>query len=198
MRYRLPFSSRSQRGAALTALTAAAAVASALLAVQPSFAGELPVITQADAINGVGVRPRVAGTVKTVWVSEGALVERGDLLLAIDPSPYADQLARAQAGLAAARAQAAVMATPQQASPIWEERGASRRLNDDRVQAQREAQARVRAAQAEVRAAQTQLDETQVRAPSAGRVGQLDVEVGRRVVTGSSAPALITLRDSAH
>src|SRR5688572_30173130 len=59
-----------------------------------------------EAIDRVELRPRVAGTVKSVHFREGALVKAGDLLFTIDPASYAADVDRAQAQVAAAQAQA--------------------------------------------------------------------------------------------
>src|SRR3954451_9435234 len=57
-----------------------------------------------EAVERVDVRSRVAGAVKSVHFVEGALVSSGDLLVTIDPAPYAAEVERAQAQVAAARA----------------------------------------------------------------------------------------------
>jgi multidrug efflux system membrane fusion protein len=64
---------------------------------------------------------------------------------------------------------------------------------DERINAQREADAQLRAAQAALRTAKLNLDYTQVRAPVAGRVGRLEVTVGNLVAAGPGAPVLTTL-----
>src|SRR6476469_2978762 len=42
-----------------------------------------------EAVERVDVRSRVAGAVQAVHFQEGALVKAGDLLVTIDPAPYA-------------------------------------------------------------------------------------------------------------
>src|SRR5438105_3326002 len=42
-----------------------------------------------EAVERVDIRSRVAGTVQSVHFHEGALVKKGDLLITIDPAPYA-------------------------------------------------------------------------------------------------------------
>jgi len=68
------------------------------VAVWDEFSGRL------EAVERVDIRSRVAGTVQAVHFREGALVKRGDLLLTIDPAPYAAEVDRAQAQVAAAEA----------------------------------------------------------------------------------------------
>lgn len=68
------------------------------VAIWDEFSGRL------EAVERVDIRSRVAGTVQAVHFREGALVKRGDLLLTIDPAPYAAEVDRAQAQVAAADA----------------------------------------------------------------------------------------------
>ena len=55
-----------------------------------------------EAIERVEVRPRVGGAVLKAHFREGALVKRGDLLVTIDPEPYAAAVERAKAQVEAA------------------------------------------------------------------------------------------------
>src|SRR5687768_10107243 len=57
-----------------------------------------------EAVQRVDVRSRVAGAVQAVHFREGALVKQGDLLITIDPAPYAADVERAEAQVAAAQA----------------------------------------------------------------------------------------------
>ena len=68
----------------------------------PSFVRPLEkanVTEHADTTYGmerVEVRSRVAGAVQAAHFREGAMVKQGDLLITIDPEPYAAEVARAQ------------------------------------------------------------------------------------------------------
>ncbi|MCZ8254136.1 MAG: biotin/lipoyl-binding protein, partial [Polaromonas sp.] len=57
-----------------------------------------------EAVERVDIRSRVAGNILSVHFREGALVKKGDLLLTIDPAPYAADVERADAQVAAAQA----------------------------------------------------------------------------------------------
>ena len=74
-----------------------ATVVSAEVAGYDEFSGRL------EAVDRVELRSRTAGTVQAVHFREGALVKQGDLLFTIDPAPYAADVERAEAQLAAAR-----------------------------------------------------------------------------------------------
>src|SRR5882757_8005538 len=147
-----------------------------------------------EAVERVEVRSRVAGAVKSVHFREGALVKNGELLITIDPDPYAAEVDRAQAQVAAAQARVALTKNElDRGRQLWDSRNISQRDVDQRVNAQSEAEANVRAAQAALQSARLNLDYTQVRAPVGGRVGKLEITVGNLVAAGPGAPVLTTL-----
>jgi multidrug efflux system membrane fusion protein len=165
-----------------------ATVVQADVATWDEFSGRL------EAIDRVDVRARVAGQVQATHFREGALVQRGDLLLTIDPAPYAAEADRAQAQVVAAQARLTyAKGEHERAQRLWNERAIAQRELDSRVNARDEAEANLKAAQAALQAAQLNLSYTQVRAPVAGRVGRLEVTVGNLVPAGPGAPVLTTL-----
>ena len=158
------------------------------VAIWDEFSGRL------EAIERVEVRSRVAGAVQSVHFREGALVKQGDLLITIDPAPYAAEVDRAQAQVAAAEARVALTKSDvDRGEQLSGSRIISQRELDQRVNAHREAEANVSAARAALQSAQLNLDYTQVRAPVAGRVGKLEITVGNLVAAGPGAPVLTTL-----
>jgi membrane fusion protein, multidrug efflux system len=147
-----------------------------------------------EAVERVDVRSRVAGAVKSVHFTEGALVKRGDLLVTIDPDPYAAEVDRAQAQLAAAEARLSYAKIERErAERLWAERFIARTQVDMRLNAEQEADANVRATQAALQSARLNLGYTEVRAPVPGRVGKLEITVGNLVAAGPGAPVLTTL-----
>jgi multidrug efflux system membrane fusion protein len=185
-------------GAAETPVTASAAPApmpvSTALVVQREvntwndFSGRL------EAVDRVVIRSRVAGTIQQAHFREGDLVRKGDLLMTIDPAPFAAEVDRAEAQVASAQARLAhTSGELTRAQRLWEERAVSRREVDDAVRARLEAAAQLRAAQAALQVARLDLGYTQVRAPVAGRVGKLETTVGNLTSGGPDAPVLTTL-----
>lgn len=153
-----------------------------------AFSGRL------EAVDAVDVRSRVSGTIQTVHFREGSLVKAGDLLLTIDPEPYAAEVDRASAEVVAAKARMAYSRSEAaRAERLWKVKAIAERELDERVNARREAEAQLRAAEAALRTAKLNLDYTQVRAPVTGRVGRLEVTVGNLVAAGPGAPVLTTL-----
>lgn len=147
-----------------------------------------------EAVERVEIRSRVAGAVLATHFREGALVSKGDLLVSIDPAPYAAELARAQAQVGAAQARLGhARGEFARAQRLWEDQAIARRELDDRTNALQEAEANLLAAQALEQGARLNLGYTQVRAPVAGRIGRLDVTVGNLVAAGPGAPVLTTL-----
>lgn len=147
-----------------------------------------------EAVERVDVRSRVAGAVQSVHFREGALVKEGDLLVTIDPAPYAAEVERAQAQIVAAEARYAFTKSEvDRGQPLVDSRIVSPRDFDQRLNAHREADANLRAAKAALQANQLNLDYTQVRAPVSGRVGRLEITIGNLVAAGPSAPVLTTL-----
>jgi multidrug efflux system membrane fusion protein len=170
-----------------TAVSVATVVASDV-ATWDEFSGRL------EAVERVDIRSRVAGTVQAVHFREGALVKKGELLLTIDPAPYAAEVDRAEAQVAAAQARLSYTRSEyERAQRLLDERAIAQREADERVNAQREADANLRAAQAALQTARLSLGYTQVRAPVAGRVGRLEITVGNLVAAGPGAPVLTTL-----
>jgi multidrug efflux system membrane fusion protein len=165
-----------------------ATVVQSEVAAWDEFSGRL------EAVERVDIRSRVAGALQAVHFREGALVKKGDLLLTIDPAPYAAEVQRAEAQVGAAQARVAQARGEQErAQRLWSEQAISKREFDERSNGQREADANLRAAQAALQTAQLSLGYTQVRAPVAGRVGKLELTVGNLVAAGPGAPVLTTL-----
>lgn len=147
-----------------------------------------------EAVQRVDIRPRVAGAVQAVHFREGALVKQGDLLVTVDPAPYVAEVDRAEAQVVAAQARLSYTRSEmERAARLLQESAIAQREHDERVNAQREADANLRAAQAALQTARLNLSYTQVRAPVAGRVGRIEVTVGNLVSAGASAPVLTTL-----
>ncbi len=147
-----------------------------------------------EAVERIDVRARVGGAIRATHFVEGDLVKAGDLLVTIDPAPYAAEVQRLEAQVAGAEARVALTAGD------WE-RG--RRLSDQqivtardldvRANAYREAKAGLDGAKAALEAARLNLGYTEVRAAVAGRVGRREVTPGNLVATGAGAAVLTTL-----
>lgn len=147
-----------------------------------------------EAVDKVEVRSRVSGQVQAVHFREGGLVKKGDLLVTIDPAPFAAELARAEAQVASAQARLGFAKREyDRAQSLTGSGNMPVRELDNRTNAYFEAQASLRAAQAAAETARLNLGYTRVTAPVAGRVGKAEVTVGNLVPAGAGAPVLTTL-----
>lgn len=185
---------RTEPAAAVAAAPPAATPVSVATVVQSDVATWDEFSGRLEAVDRVDIRPRVAGTVQAVHFREGALVAKGELLVTIDPAPYAAEVERAQAQVLATQARASFARSEfERARRLLDEQAIAQREFDERGNAQREAEANLRAAQAALQSASLSLGYTQVRAPVAGRVGRLEVTTGNLVAAGPGAPVLTTL-----
>lgn len=147
-----------------------------------------------EAINRVEIRPLVPGTIVGVHFSDGALVNKGDLLFTIDQRPFRAAVDRAAAELAAARARsnyASLDAT--RAERLVADHAIAIREYDQLQDAAREASANVLSAQAALEAANVNLSYTRIIAPVAGRASRAEWTLGNVVSIGASAPVLTTV-----
>jgi membrane fusion protein, multidrug efflux system len=147
-----------------------------------------------EAVERVEVRSRVAGAIQEIHFREGALVKQGDLLILIDPSLYAAEVARAEGQVAAAKARLVLTKSDfERGQQLSDSRTISQRDFDGRVNAYSEAEANLKAAEATLETAKLNLGYTEVRAPVAGRVGKLEITVGNLIAAGPGTPVLTTL-----
>jgi multidrug efflux system membrane fusion protein len=147
-----------------------------------------------EAIERVEVRPRVAGQIVEIHFREGALVEKGAALVTIDPEPFAAEVDRAKAEVAAAEARVTLAQSDlDRGRKMTALSTISQRDLDVRDSALREAIASVQGAKAALRTTELNLGYTQVRAPIAGRVGKIEITVGNLVSAGPGAPVLVRL-----
>ena len=151
------------------------------------------------AVETVELRPRVSGYVQRVAFEEGSEVAEGDLLFVIDPRPYRAALARAEADLERARAEARLARTRhERAGALVEARAISREEFETRRAASAQAAAGVRAAEAAVAAARLDLQFTEVRSPIAGRAGRALVTEGNLAQADATLLTTVVSQDPVH
>ncbi len=147
-----------------------------------------------EAVDRVEVRPRAAGAIIAVHFREGSLVHKGDLLFTIDPEPYAAEVSRLEAQVAAAQSQLELATREQaRARQLAPANAIPQRELDQRINDFHAAESSLQAAQAQLVEARLNLGYTQVTAPIDGRVGKIEVTPGNLVPAGPTAPVLTTL-----
>ncbi|CDG85997.1 efflux RND transporter periplasmic adaptor subunit [Janthinobacterium agaricidamnosum] len=153
-----------------------------------AFSGRL------EAVERVELRSRVAGAIAAIHFNEGKWVRQGELLVSIDPAPYAAEVARLKAQAGAAESNASHAHTELERSRLlWSSQAIARRDVDESERAAREADASLAAARAALQRASLDLEHASIRAPVAGRVGRREVTPGNLVDAGPDSPVLTTL-----
>ncbi|SRR5579862_1020354 len=151
------------------------------------FSGRMTAVDSAD------VRPEVSGRITEIRFKDGESVHAGDVLLVIDPRPYAAAVAKAEADLATARTNARLAGTElDRAKRLMEAQAVARDTYDQRANAVGVAQASIQSAEAVLAQAKLDLDHAYVKAPIDGRVGRAEITVGNLVQT-VPAPLLTTI-----
>jgi membrane fusion protein, multidrug efflux system len=138
---------------------------------------------RAEAYRRAVVPTRTAGVVEAVFVRENQAVQRGDLLVQLDTTEAAMELAQARAALTTAQV-------------AFEERMlyAGELLSDEeRAERSRIVRATSGLEEAEVRVmrAEMELEWTRIRAPFSGRVADLEAVEGTFVSSGSEVLTLV-------
>ncbi len=163
----------------------------------------------------VDISADITGRIIDIPVQEGDIVQPGQLLVRIDPSQFQAQVASAQAILSSAQASALQSrANRDQARRVYERSRALREQDPNLVSDEELEQAetnfqvaeavatsadhQVDQAKASLQEAQEQLAKTVLRAPMAGEVTRLAVEVGEVAVPGTfsrETALLLTVSD---
>ena len=158
---------------------------------QPTNPG-LTFVGRVEAIDNVNLMARVEGFLTKRDFTEGQTVKAGDLLFTLEKGVYQAVVDSAQANLEKAQADADNLALQtQRARDLIRQQTIAQATLDDRVAAEKQAQAVVQQAKASLGQAEINLGYTEVRAPFDGRVGTSNFSIGALV--GPSAGPLATI-----
>ncbi|WP_414462858.1 efflux RND transporter periplasmic adaptor subunit [Hyphomicrobium sp. DY-1] len=139
------------------------------------------------ALDYVEVRARVSGYLDKIHFTDGQMVKVGDPLFTIDRRPFQAALDQAQASIAQGKANLAFAeADLERGKNLPVGTVITQQTLDQRVQAERVAQANVTAAEASTRQASLDLEFTELTAPISGRIGDRRVSIGNLVTGGTS------------
>ncbi|WP_079435789.1 efflux RND transporter periplasmic adaptor subunit [Zoogloea sp. LCSB751] len=151
-----------------------------------------------EAVDRVEIRPQVSGILTQVHFRDGSPVRKGDVLFTIDPRPFAAEVERAEAQLAAAESRVGYTGSDlARAERLIADNAVSRRDLEEKQNAARDANAGVQAARAALRIARLNLEYTSIKAPIDGRMSRAEVTVGN-LVSANGGPALTTLVSSSR
>ncbi|MBB3972685.1 efflux RND transporter periplasmic adaptor subunit [Hansschlegelia beijingensis] len=156
----------------------------------------LSFIGRVEAVQKVDLVARVQGFLTKRAYSEGAMVKANDLLFVIQQNAYQAELNAALANLAKAEADEwNAIKQADRARSLIKQNFVSESILDDRIAAEKEAQAAVEQARSAVEQAQINFGYTEIKAPFDGRVGRASVSVGALVGPSSGTLATIVSQD---
>jgi len=154
------------------------------------------IVTEVKALREVELRPRASGIVTRIGFAPGQPVKAGDLLFVLDPRPYDEAIASAQANLAEAQATLArVRQDVERYAPLLKDNAIPRQTYEQTVAQERQLKAVVDARQAGLESARLERSYTEVRSPMAGLVGLQKVEVGGLASAGQTVLVTVSTRD---
>ena len=135
-----------------------------------------------DGYVNAQIQPQVAGYVIRQNYKEGSFVHKGQILFQIDPRPFQALLDQADAQVAQAEAQLGkTQMDVDRDTPLAKERAIAQSQLDNDIQANRAAQAALKAARAQVEQAKLNLEFTDVKALVEGISGIAQVQIGNLV-----------------
>ncbi len=151
-----------------------------------------------QALRSVSVKSQVDGVLAEVRFKEGDEVKAGDLLVVLDRRPFENMLNIARANLANARAQSAQADADAERYQRLDQSAAISKEDYLGVLTKAEtAKAQAQAMAAAVANAELQLGYTEIRAPIAGRTGQLLIHEGALVKANDAGTSIVTINQLA-
>jgi len=146
----------------------------------------------------VAVKSQVDGVIAQIHFREGDEVQAGDLLITLDRRPFENNLRSARADLANARAQAEhAQVEAVRYQQLDQQQAISKEQLSQLLTDVETTNAQVQAKEAAVANAELQLGYTEIRAPIAGRTGQLNLHEGALVKANDAGFTLVTINQLA-
>lgn len=153
-----------------------------------------------EPIQVIEIKSKASGEIVKMAVETGQVVERGDLLVQVDPTDLANAVEQAKADLEVAEASLKVATSQKNRSDQLLASGMiSEQQHEDAVLAYATAQAQLIKAKRSLDLAEERLDDSTVRAPSAGTILEKNVEEGHIISSATSqvsgGTVLLTMAD---
>lgn len=147
-----------------------------------------------QAVDFAQVRPEVSGRITEVRFEDGQSVKAGATLFVIDPRPYEDAVAKAEARVASAKASIEYTKAEQKRAEILIKANAiAQRDFDQTASSDRVAISTLEGAEAELKQAKLDLEHAYVKAPISGRTSRAEITIGNVVQSGPGAPVLTSI-----
>lgn len=195
---------------ALLALAAGCSRSSASNAVAPAIPVQVAVAVQQDvprriesigavqALRTVAIKSQVDGIIAQVHFREGDDMQAGDLLVTLDRRPFENSLRIARADLVNAQAEAVrAQADAERYTRLDRQDAISKEQYAQLTTKAETTRALAQAQEAAVANADLQLGYTQIRAPIAGRTGQLLLHEGALLKANDNSFTLVTINQLA-
>src|SRR5688500_6606140 len=158
----------------------------------------IPAVGVVQALRTVAVKSQVDGMIASIHFREGDEVKAGDLLVTLDRRPFENMLRIARADLANARAESAKAAADLERYQRLDQQDAISKEQFALLGTKAETtRALVQAKEAAVANAELLLGYSQIRAPIAGRTGQLILHEGALVKANDVNQSIVTLNQLA-
>ena len=155
-------------------------------------------IGNVQAIRSVAIKSQVDGIIAEIHFREGDEVKAGDLLVSLDRRPFENSLRIARADLVNARAEAAQAAADAERYTHLDQSAAISKEQFAQVLTKAETtKAQVLAKEAAVANAELQFGYSDIRAPIAGRTGQLVLHEGALVKANDVNQSILSLNQLA-
>lgn len=151
-------------------------------ALQKNVPVQIKAIGNIEAFASVAIKSQVSGQIARVHFSEGSDVEKGALLVSIDPEPFQAALSQCEATLAKDQAQARFAVEQARRYEALVKEGVVTHDQYDQLRANAESlAATVVADRAAVKTAKIQLAYCSIRSPISGRTGTVTLQPGNLV-----------------
>lgn len=149
-----------------------------------------------EGIQNIDIRPKVDGFIERIFVDEGAVVKKGQLLFTINAPQYEQQVRTARAAISSAEADVnAAQLQVNKTKPLVEKDIISKYDLDAAQLTLQSRKASLAQAKAELVNAQVNLGYTSISSPVDGVVGSIPFKTGS-LVSGSSAQPLTTVSNT--
>ncbi len=158
-----------------------------------------------ETIEGIGtleakqqavIKPELAGIIEQVHFEEGSPAQRNQLLFSLEDDTYQAQLRAKKAALAQAQAELANQRRVyKRRQRLFAQNQISEEVKDEAETKLETAKATVNRLQAEMDQIQETLEDTRIRAPFAGQMGELLVDSGNWVDAGTALASIIQSRE---
>ncbi len=151
-----------------------------------------------EGIQDIDIRPKVDGFIERIYVDEGAVVRKGQLLFKINAPQYQQQVRTANAAISSAEANVgAAQLQVNKTRPLVEKDIISKYELDAALLTLQSRKAVLSQARAELANARVNLSYTSITSPADGIVGSIPFKTGS-LVSGNSAQPLTTVSNTAR